>query len=574
MSVSNDIINFLMIEDNPGDALLIREMLLESFDSPEIYHINCLKKIEDDPDNFQAIDIILLDLNLPDSHGLETVLKANRLLPDKPIIVMTGLDNEEVSLSAIQAGAQDYLVKNEVTAKDLKRTLLYALRRYKTIQDINESILKQKAHLTTHDMLTSMPNQHLFLEKMQNIINNHEIIKKLVFLIIIRINETDKIIKNIGHLAKDKVIKSIAENLVSGLPQDSFVARYSDSIFTILLTKQQHYSAIIKHVENIKSVLGQSIALVDQPYFPSFNMGIAAYPFDGQEPDELIKNAFTALNVAVQKGIKNYETFSKKLDYADKINDEHLWYSDLQFALDRKEFYLVYQPQFNLIEQRIIGVEALLRWKHPTQGLIPPHVFIPLAEESHFIGAIGAWVLEAAVEQFQIWQKYFKCSLQTAVNISIQQVEYSDLLTQVQQLLNTYKMPKNKLTLEVTESIFIDRPEIVIAKLHALKQLGIQIAIDDFGRGYSSLAYLSHLPIDKLKLDLDFVQRMQEDPSTRIIVKSTIELAHSLNLGVTAEGVETAEQLAWLKQFQCDEVQGYYFSKPVSADEITALLTK
>jgi diguanylate cyclase (GGDEF)-like protein len=518
------------------------------------------------------LQVILLDLNLPDSAGLETVQKAHDIFDGTPIIVLTGLDNETLSLAAIQSGAQDYLVKNQVDANQLFKTIMYALKRHQALSKINEVSEKQKVFFSTHDVLTGLSNQQLFLEKLQLTIHNFYKMKQSFSLLLLKVNETTKVTIELGHQAKDSIIKRISGELIDNLSEDTFVSRYNENTFALLLTKTQGRTVITKELVAIQHALATSISVADQDYFPSYNIGIAVFPFDGQDSETLISSAYAALDRATQQGIKTYETFSKEALYTEKNNEGLIWHSDLQFALERQEFHLVYQPQINITTQKVIGVEALLRWHHPVHGMISPGVFIPIAEDSHLISAIGYWVIDTAATQLQAWRNTLRYDMHISINVSAQQLQYSNLVNTIKKVMKKYDIAAENLEVEVTESIFIDHPEVVIEKLSQLKELGIKISLDDFGRGYSSLAYLSHLPIDKLKLDIDFVQRIQEDSATRIIVKSTIDLAHSLNLDVIAEGVETIEQLELLQQFDCDEIQGYYFSKPIAPEGIADII--
>ncbi len=566
-------LHILLVEDNKGDAKLIQEMLKESPQAVQMSHVSQLSEVNSIPP--KEYDVILLDLNLPDSNGLNTVLKMHELLPQVPIVVMTGLDNEELSLSAIQAGAQDYLVKGKTDSHHLIKTIQYALHRsqvFKKMMELNEN---QRSYFATHDVLTGLPNQHLFLENLQLLMTKYEITKKNFSLFLLEIHQLDKIIATLGHPAKDEIVKKISTLITELLPESVIVARYNENIFALLFPKFSDTTAILKDVNILKSALSKSFLIADQDYFPSYNIGISVFPFDGQDPEHLIKSAQTALAKAILCGGRESEIYVNDTSYISNSNNELILHSDLQAALERQEFFVVYQPQIDLTHQKVSGVEALLRWNHPKLGLVPSDKFIYIAEDGHLITPIGKWVLETVAHQYRQWKNQTSSpfSLRVGVNVSPQQLHYNNLFSTVQNILKKHELPPECLELELTESIFIEETESTIEKLKQIKKLGVQISIDDFGQGYSGLSYLSHLPIDRLKLDRVFVQKNLENSPTSIIVKSIIKLAHSLRLKVIAEGVETKEQLALLKQQQCDEVQGFYYSKPVSHTNIAQIIS-
>ncbi len=568
---TNEGIHILIVEDNPDDVKLVTEMLRDPTSVYKITHADQLSSIEQ-----QKYDLVLLDLNLSDSSGLDTVLKVQVILPDIPIVVMTGVDNEELSLASIQAGAQDYLVKGQTDSKRLRSTIQYALQRHRTLTKINELGETHKNYFSTHDVVTGLCNQQLFLEHLQLTVNKYHATQKQFILILLKVHELDKIIATYGHHVKDNVLKTIAQNLVEALSMDQtiVIARYSEDIFAVVLNYVPDKTKITDGITIIQHALSKPILINIKEYVPYFNIGAAVFPFDGDKVDVLIKNTQSALTTAIKRGTPEGEFFGKEMSYIQKKDPQVIWHSDLQFALHREEFFIEYQPQIDVITNKLCGVEALLRWKHPKMGLISPGEFVPIAEENHLIAAIESWALETVSQHYENWKGLVQhpLSIRMCVNISVQQIQYYSLVESVRRVLAKNQIPHGCLELELTETIFMDQPEPVIAKLNQLKKLGIRIAIDDFGHGYSSLSYLSHLPVDAIKIDMKFVQKNLEDAATQIIVQSIIELAHSLKLIVTAVGVETDKQFELLKQQSCDVVQGYYFSKPVSPRGISEII--
>jgi diguanylate cyclase (GGDEF)-like protein len=573
MITQTDPLHLLLIEDNPGDARLIQEMLKDSGITLEVTHLTRLSEIKAiSPEKY---NLVLLDLNLPDSSGLQTVLKTHELLPLLPIVVLTGLDNEELSLAAIQSGAQDYLVKNKTDSVQLVKTIQYALRRHTVLKQISEANNTHVTYLTTHNVLTGFPNQQLFLERIKQMIAHHENLKKNFAISFLEIHELPKITSSYGHHIKDDLIKKISIALSEELPQSVFIAHYSENVFALLHPKSSSTTLISKDISFIQLALARVIQIADLEYFPSYNMGIAIYPFDGQEAEQLIKNAQTALNKSTLRGVREYDFYMKTL-YSSPAENEVILYSDIKAALENKNFFIVYQPQIHLEQKKVVGVEALLRWKHPKLGMIPPQKFIHTAEDMHLITLIGTWVLETAAKQYKTWEKHHKghLPLRISINISVLQLHNDGTVFKVvKNILDKYKIPPECFELELTESIFIEQADLAIEKLNKLKKLGIKIAIDDFGQGYSALSYLSHLPVDRLKLDMAFVKKNLKGSPTSLVVESIIKLAHSLQLKVIAEGVETEEQLNILNKQNCDEVQGYYFSKPVEEKDIATIIS-
>ncbi|MGH8807891.1 MAG: putative bifunctional diguanylate cyclase/phosphodiesterase, partial [Noviherbaspirillum sp.] len=323
-------------------------------------------------------------------------------------------------------------------------------------------------------------------------------------------------------------------------------------------------------LQRLMELIAQPIVIEGHTFVMGCSIGIAACPSDGADPESLIKHAGIAMYRAKEMGRNNFQLYTATMN--ERSMERLCIEGDLRNALEREEFALHYQPQVDLTTGRILGMEALLRWQHPARGMVPPARFIPMAEELGLIVPIGVWVLRTACRQSMEWQRAGYRPMRVAVNLSARQFYQHDLVASIKAILEETGLAPHLLELELTESMMMNDVEHAASILHDLKAVGVQLSIDDFGTGYSSLAYLKRFPIDLLKIDQSFVRDITVDPDDAAIVLSIISLAHSLRLRVIAEGVENADQLAYLQRHGCDYMQGYYFSRPLPARECEWLL--
>jgi len=424
--------------------------------------------------------------------------------------------------------------------------------------------------LAYFDSLTGLPNRALLNDRLNQVLaqsNREGWNVGVLFLDIDRfkwINDTQ------GHAAGDKLLKSVAERLGSRLRVSDTVARLGGDEFVIILSAVKHEQDISHVTQDIMDALSAPFQLGEQEIFVSASVGIAIFPMDGQDVGSLLRNADTAMYVAKESGRNNYKFFSQEMNHraVERITLE----TSLRRALEREEFFLVYQPQIDMKDGRIIGMEALLRWNHPEQGLVPPGKFIPIAEETGLIIPIGEWVLHTVSEQAKTLIDAGYPALRIAVNISGSQFKQGNLARLVRQTLDETGLSPANLEIELTESILMENADSAIATLRELKTIGVHLAIDDFGTGYSSLTYLKHFPIDRLKIDQLFIRDITTNKDDASISEAIIALAGSLGMYVIAEGVETGEQMEFLLSRGCHEMQGFYFSRPVAAEKIRQVL--
>ena len=437
--------------------------------------------------------------------------------------------------------------------------------------DISErKASEQRIHrLAYYDALTHLPNRTLFQDRLYTALQQAERHKSWVVLMFLDLDRFKPINDSLGHAAGDRMLKDMAERLLGCVDDDDTVARMGGDEFTLLLqprvTRAMALTRAIHVAENILAGLVRPFVLENREFFVTASIGIALSPQDGSELSQLMKNADTAMYHAKERGKNNFQFYQADMNASalERLELE----SDLRHALEQDQFVLYYQPQFSGDGKRLTGAEALLRWRHPRRGLVPPGDFIPVMEELGLVVDVGDWVLREASRQLKTWHKAKVRVPKVSVNISARQFSDGQLGTRIANILEETELPPACLELELTESILMREVNEAMLILDSLKRLGLSIAVDDFGTGYSSLNYLKQFPIDVLKIDRTFVDGLPEGEQDAQIARAIIAMAHSLNLAVIAEGVETHEQLEFLREHGCDEVQGYLFGRPMPAQQ-------
>jgi len=441
------------------------------------------------------------------------------------------------------------------------------------IRDISER-KRSEARLqqaVNYDALTGLPNRTLFLDRLAQAVARTFWRKRLVAVLLLNLNRFKLINDTLGHNVGDQLLKAVSERFVTCLRDGDTVARLGGDEFAIILDDIAVAQDVLIIVQKVLETCRKPFISEGRELFADPGVGISLYPNDGEDVETLLKNADAAMSRAKELG-KGYQFFSPEMNA--KATKRLVLESSLRRALERQEMLLHYQPRVDLSTGRITGMEALVRWQHPDLGLVPPAEFIPLAEESEVIIPLGGWVLRTACMQSKIWKRDGFHLIPVAVNLSPRQLRHQDLVEVVERVMKETNTDPRHLELELTESFLLENIETTMGTLRQLQKMGIQIAIDDFGIGYSSLSYLKRFPINCLKIDRSFVTDIPADPDNAAIVKAIITLAHSLNLKVIAEGVETMKQHEFLRSMGCHEMQGYLFSKPVPADQATRLLAE
>ncbi|NBA96466.1 EAL domain-containing protein [Pseudomonas sp. R5(2019)] len=440
--------------------------------------------------------------------------------------------------------------------------------------DISErKASEQRIHrLAYYDALTHLPNRTLFQDRLHTALQQAERQKSWVVLMFLDLDRFKPINDSLGHAAGDRMLKEMATRLLGCVADDDTVARMGGDEFTLLLqpraTREMALNRAISVAEQILGSLVKPFVLENREFFVTASVGIALSPQDGSELSQLMKNADTAMYHAKERGKNNFQFYQADMNASalERLELE----SDLRHALEQEEFVLYYQPQFSGDGKRLTGAEALLRWRHPRRGLVPPGDFIPVLEELGLVVDVGDWVLAEACRQLKTWHQNKVRVPKVSVNISARQFSDGQLGERIANILKDTRLPPACLELELTESILMREVNEAMLILDRLKFLGLSIAVDDFGTGYSSLNYLKQFPIDVLKIDRTFVDGLPEGEQDAQIARAIIAMAHSLNLAVIAEGVETHDQLDFLREHGCDEVQGYLFGRPMQASQFEA----
>jgi diguanylate cyclase (GGDEF)-like protein/PAS domain S-box-containing protein len=683
----------LLVEDNPGDARLLREMFDEQGShKTELTHVERVSDAEKHLSE-REVDIVLLDLGLPDAQGVGAVRRVRAAAPRVPLVVLTGLDDESMATQALQEGAQDYLIKGQIDARGLLRALRYAIERKSmeealfvekeraqvTLNSIGDAVVctdisgnitflnlvaekmtlwswqeaagrpmaevfrildatsrettpnpmdraigqdqtvhlpsncilirrdgseipiedsvapihdregqatgavivfrdvsaaramaLQMTHSAHHDFLTGLPNRMLFNDRVnQSIFLAWRHMKKVAVLFL-DLDGFKHINDSLGHPIGDKLLQSIAKRLVDCVRVSDTISRQGGDEFVVLLSEMEQSEDAAISARRMLQAVAEAHSIDQHDLHVTASIGVSVYPDDGLDAETLIKNADTAMYQAKENGRQSYQYFKPAMNV--RAVERQSIEESLRRALERQEFALHYQPKINLRTGEITGAEALIRWTHPTRGPVAPGQFIPVAEDCGLILPIGNWVLREACKQARAWLDAGLPLRTMAVNISAMEFRHEHFLEGVFAILKDTGLDPRCLELELTESVLMKHAGSTESILRILRARGVQLAVDDFGTGYSSLSYLRKFSIDALKIDQSFIRQITSAPDETTIVAAVISMGRSLKLRVVAEGVETLQELKFLQAHECDEAQGYYFSRPVLPEQFARLL--
>ena len=683
----------LVIEDNAGDARLIREMLNDQEShSTELTRAESMGEAENYLAEHQT-DVILLDLGLPDVQGVAAVQRAHAAAPHAALLVLTGMDDESLALRTLQEGAQDYLIKGQIEARGLLRAMHYAVERKimeealfvekeraqvtlnsigdavistdvsgnitflnlvaetmtgwsyqdaigrpltdvfqvldattrepvpslmeiaiaqdKTVRQTSNCILIRRdgseiqvddpvspihdregqaagavivcrdvsvarkmslqiAHSAEHDFLTGLPNRMLLNDRISQAIVLAPRHNRQVAVLFLDLDGFKHINDSLGHSIGDKLLQSIAKRLVACVRSSDTVSRQGGDEFVVLLSDAEQWEDAAIIAKRLLETVAEVHSIDQHDLHITTSIGVSIFPDDGLDAETLIMNADTAMYQAKENGRQGFQYFKPAMNV--RAVERQSIEESLGLALGRQEFVLHYQPKIDLKTGAVAGAEALIRWNHPTRGMVFPGRFIPVAEDCGLIRSIDKWVLHEACSQARAWVDAGLPETSFAINVSAIELRDENFLKDLFAIIGATGINPKSLQLEVTESVLMKHAASAAHILGAVRERGIQVAIDDFGTGYSSLSYLRKFPIDALKIDQSFVRQISAVDEDTTIVTAIISMAQNLKLRVIAEGVETAEELAFLQAHQCDEAQGYFLGGPMTPEKFEDLL--
>jgi diguanylate cyclase (GGDEF)-like protein len=578
LGMEHKVFRILLIDDDEDDYILTRDLFGDV--GKDMYKLDWAGSFEEGLDaiNQNSHDVCLLDYKLGKRSGLELLQEAVTDGCNVPVILLTGQDVEELDIQAIKSGAVDFLNKKQINAQVLERSVRYAIERRRS----EERILR----MAFYDSLTHLPNRALFHDRIKQMVAHALRTKEIFAVLFLDLDNFKRINDTFDHRIGDLLLKGVADRLVryvrlsdtvsrrekKGMPYT--VARLGGDEFILLLSDVHTLRDVAKVSQRILTILNEQFMLEGNEVYITTSIGISVYPENGKDTDTLLKNADIAMYHAKDMGKNNFQFYEQTMNESafEKLNMEN----SLRKAIERNEFILHYQPRMDLRSEKIVSTEALIRWEHPEKGLIYPSEFIPIAEETGIILQIGEWVLKSACKQCKVWRKSDASQARVSVSLNLSGKQFSEesLVEVVARILKDYQLDPHDLELEITESVIMKNAESTVAILNKLKTMGVQLSMDDFGTGYSSFNYLKRFPLDNVKIDRSFIRDIANTKEDAAIVKAIIAMAHSLKLKVVAEGVETDQQLEFLREQGCDEIQGFLLSVPLPDEETLLFLKK
>jgi diguanylate cyclase len=560
----------LLIDDDELDRLAIIRALKKSSHAHEICEcVNAVEGLRMSAE--QGFDVILLDYRLPDMDGL-AVLRELRSgnFAEVAVVMLSNIEDDTIAEQCFEAGAQDFMLKEEVNGRRLIRAVRQAKHRYEIERALQNSH-DQLRILAERDPLTGLSNRRGFDLALKAAIANAKRHQESIALVLIDLDDFKTVNDTLGHEAGDKLLVELSVRLREMVRDSDFICRLGGDEFLILATSVQKEDQIALLVERLSNALNNPVRINSTDILVTASIGIALLGQRANNADELFKCADIAMYRAKQNGRNQSHFYNEQLDALVKHKAKIKL--DLYKALTQNEFKLYYQPKITSADGSLGGAEALVRWQHPELGLLMPNDFISVAEDSGMIVALGVWILREACRQFHHWQVHIghgNALPNVSINLSAMQIRNHNFLDEVKRALVDYQLETKHIELEITESALIKDSGLASELLFALSKMGIKIALDDFGTGYSSIQHLKAFPIDVLKIDKEFVSAIGRDESHEKLLAAVIRFAQTLDLTVVAEGIETIEQAEFCKDKGCDLLQGYYYSRPIPADQFEA----
>lgn len=557
----------LLIEDNPGDVKLVETLLEANNNDTKHFELICAGLLSEAFPILEqgGIAAILLDLGLPDGNGLDSLTQIYAAAQTVPIVVLSAEEDELLAIKSVQLGAQDFLVKSGISDLALRRALYYAIER--------KTLLEQLQYLAHYDVLTGLANRKLFYDRLKQDIVSARRAKKSLALIFLDLNDFKQINDSLGHRSGDDLLKEVAKRLQNCIRVTDCAARMGGDEFTLILNDLNSAEDAALIADKILQTLAEPLTLNTQQITPHASLGIAIYPDDCTDIETLIGAADTAMYQAKGAGFEKKSCFrffsatmgAKIQRNADKVER-------LNAAFERGEFELHYQPTVDVRSGTIVGMEALLRWRHPEQGLLTPAKFMDELESSGLIVPVGNWALKQACAQNKSWQQQDLASMAISVNISARQFRQSGFVDTVATALQENQLAPSLLELEFHESTLWEDEDYSVQELNKLSQMGIKLSLDNFGNDMISFKSLSKFPIHAIKIDQSLIQQDSLHSSEAVIAKAAIEIARIFHIKGLATGVENESQLEMVRHIACDDAQGYLYGRPLPVNEASELI--
>jgi diguanylate cyclase (GGDEF)-like protein len=555
-------IKVLLIEDSPAAAAHLLKLLCEV--DRESFAVTYERSLTEAANRLatEPFDAALLGCAAADDAPADiAALRAH--LPNLPVVLLTRADDRAAAREAVRRGAQDFVEEDDLAGPLLERTIQWAIERVRAAERL--------AFLSRHDALTGLANRPAFCDRVAQALARSDRSQQPGALLLLDLDSFKTVNDTRGLETGDLVLTHVAERLRNFVRPYDVVARLGADEFGVLLEDVNEARDAGRLAERMLGVIAEPFRVGESEVFTSASLGVVVFPFDGRDAPTLLRNADFAMYRAKRQGGGTCAFYTPSMGV--RIHEQLALEHDLHRALAREEFVLHYQPQVSLKGGHVVGLEALLRWHHPTRGTIPPAAFVPAAEKSGAIGAIGEWALRTACRQRRAWSDAGLALGRIAVNLSPRQLVTPGFVTRTERILQEADLDPRLLELEITEALFLDDDPVTIEKLARLKRLGVRISIDDFGTGYSCLSQLTDLPVDGLKIDRSLVAPVRAGRQSAVVTRAIVVLARELGLGVTCEGVENDAQVDFLREHGCDAIQGVLVSPPLPTEEVPVWAT-
>ena|GEM_PF-6673799 len=566
-------VRILHLEDNREDQELIKRLLTKAGIVCDITTAESHEEFLSSVDH-QSWDLILSDYSLPSFDGYRALAIAKHRSPNTPFIFVTGTLGEDIAVETLKNGATDYVLKQKLTrlSTSVRRALSEVAEKNRRLEA--EAALRRSEenlrYQADHDSLTSLHNRAYLHDQLPRLIASATRYQERMAMLFIDLDGFKLINNSLGHSLGDLVLQKAAERMKQCSREPDIVLRLGGDEFLIALTGIRDSTDAARAAERIIKAMADEMQIRGHSLTVTCSIGISIFPDDGTDGESLVKSAGLALYSAKDSGRNIWRFFTQDMNgkTAERLNLEH----GLRLAIEKGQLFVEYQPQVELTTGKIVGSEALLRWRHPEMGVVSPAIFIPIAENCGEILRIGEWVLRTACTQAKKWSDDGVVTLPVAVNVSAVQFREKSFIETVKNVLRDTGLVPHFLELEITESLLISTSNVMASVMNELRDMGVRFAIDDFGVGYCGLRYLMDFPFSKLKIDGSFVKSISKNSVGSSIAAAIISMARILGMKVLAECAETEEQVLFLREHNCDEIQGYYFSKPLSPDQFADIV--